>query len=193
MSITALKAGLWEGRLEVPSWKIYPPAGKAKARFETQITVNDARLESVMKSFGKTDKQPGVGQATWQGGGGFGLAAFAGSGTVNIQDAEFFRLPVLGTFSLLLDKLTPGFGRDQSSKLEAAYRMSDGKLQIEELTLTSNQMRLEAGGSIDFKRQYVDATAEARLKGLVGLVTAVAGKVEAKGQGPFGSVEWKRQ
>lgn len=193
VSIQALKAGLWEGTLDVPLTQIYPPAGKSKARFETQITLTDARLESVMNSFGKAEKQPGVGQATWQGGGGFGVAAFTGSGTVNIEDAEFFRLPILGTFSLLLDKLTPGFGRDQSSRVEAAYRTSGGKLQIEELTLTSHQMRLEAGGWIDLKRHYVNVTAEARLKGIVGLVSAIAGKVEAAGQGPLGSVVWKRR
>lgn len=191
VSIAALKAGLWEGELDVPSTQIYPPAGKAKMRFETRFTLKDARLESVMKSFGKTEKQPGVVQGTWQGGGGFGLAAFTGSGTLNIQDAEFFQLPVLGTFSVLLDKLTPGFGRDQSSKVEAAYRVSDGKVQIDELTLTTHQMHLEAEGAIDLIRQYVDVTTEARLKGLAGLVPIVR-RVEARGQGPLDSVVWKR-
>jgi hypothetical protein len=191
VSISALKARLWEGKLDVPATQIYPPAGKAKTRFETRFTLKDARLESVMKSFGKTDKQPGVVQGMWQGGGGFGLAALTGSGTLHIQDAEFFQLPVLGTFSLLLDKLTPGFGRDQSSHVEAAYRMGDGKLQIEELTLTTHQIHLEAEGSIDLVRQYADVSTWARLKGLAGLVPIVR-RVEAKGRGPLGSVEWKR-
>src|SRR4029077_7956689 len=51
MSISDLKAGLWEGSLIAPRTLVYLPSGKKKPRFETQFAIKDARLQSIINSF----------------------------------------------------------------------------------------------------------------------------------------------
>ena len=60
VSVSGLKAGLWDGNLDMPMTQIHLPSAETKPRFETQVTLNSARLQSVMNSFGTAQKQPGV-------------------------------------------------------------------------------------------------------------------------------------
>ena len=52
VSISAFKAGLWEGSFNAPKTLVYLPSAKKKARFETQFAIKDARLQSIINSFG---------------------------------------------------------------------------------------------------------------------------------------------
>ena len=51
VSISNFKAGLWEGSLIAPRTLVYLPSGKKKPRFETQVTLKDARLQSIIEQF----------------------------------------------------------------------------------------------------------------------------------------------
>jgi hypothetical protein len=146
-----------------------------------------------MSSFEASQKQPGTVRFDWSGGGAFDAASFSGNGRIGVHGAEFFRIPLVGSLSRLLDKLTPGFGRDQTSELEAVHRTREGALYLENLTLDNEQAHIEASGSVDLIKQYAELTAQARLKGIVGLAaTPVVGRVDAVGKGPVGQVEWER-
>ena len=68
VSVSGFKAGLWNGNLEVPMAQIHLPSGKTKSRFEMQIALQQAQLESVLGSFGPPQKQPGTIQFDWKGG-----------------------------------------------------------------------------------------------------------------------------
>jgi hypothetical protein len=192
-SMSGLKAGLWEGKLSAPKAKIRLATAKTRTRFEAQFTLVDARLESVMSCFGPAEKQPGTVQFNWSGAGAFDLASFTGNGTLSIKGAEFGRVPLFGTMARLLDKLSPGFGRDQTSKVEGTHRISKGILHLENLTLENAQTKIDAEGTVDLKRRYADLTSKARMKGVLGFVaTALAGGIDATGKGPVGDVKWER-
>ena len=191
LSFASLKGRLWNGNLEMPMLQIHLPSGKKKSRFEMQIALQQAQLESVMGSFGPPQKQPGTVQFDWKGGGEFDLASFAGVGTASIQDAEFGRVPLVGTLGRVLDKLTPGFGRDTSTTMTATHRTRGGILHLENLILDCQQTHIELGGTIDLKRQYADIAGEARMKTIVGLVTSpLRRRTAVKGEGPLGEVQW---
>jgi len=66
VSISNLKAGLWEGTVEAPKTLLYLPAAKEKLRFETQLTFNGARPLSVRKSFALNRKQPASVPLNWK-------------------------------------------------------------------------------------------------------------------------------
>lgn len=192
VTVSEFKAGLWGGSLDMPLTQIHMPSGGMKPRFETQVALHDARLQSVMKSFGAAQSQPGEVDITWKGSGGFELASISGSGALGIHDAEFYRIPLLGPLHIVFDKLTPGFAKDVASTLSADHRIGGGTLHIDNLKLESKLTRIEAKGSVDLDRQYAHVTAKAKLQGIAGLATAIlSALLEVEGEGPVSDVEWK--
>ncbi len=193
VSVATFKAGLWAGNLEIPMTKIIlPPTPETKPRFETQVTLSQASLQSAMDSFGAAQKQPGLVHFNWKGGGAFELASITGSGALGIREAEFFRIPLLGPLHLVFDKLAPGFGKDVASTLTANHRLSSGTLHIDSLNLDSKTTRIQGNGSIDLSRQYAHLTAKAKLQGIVGMATGLlSALLEVQGDGPVSDMHWK--
>ncbi len=66
VTISDFKAGLWEGSLKAPKTQIRLPSKDRKLRFETQLTLNGARSQSVRKSFSARQKQPRVIPLSWK-------------------------------------------------------------------------------------------------------------------------------
>ena len=191
VSISDFKAGLWEGSLIAPRTLVYLPSAKKKARFETQFAIKDARLQSIINSFGGAQTEPGVVQCDWKGGGEFDLASLAGSGALSIGEAEFGRMPIVGPLHLVFEILAPGFRKDEPSTMTVNHRMAGGTLYLDDLKLVSEQARVEAGGNIDLAREYAQLTARGRLRRLPGLVTVLLTcLLEFKGEGPVDDVRW---
>ena len=67
VSILDLKAGLWEGSLDVPRLQVPLASKERKLRIETKLTLNGARLASIISSFGETRKPPAVVPWNWEG------------------------------------------------------------------------------------------------------------------------------
>ncbi len=191
VSISAFTAGLWEGSLNAPRTLVYLPSAKKKPRFETQVTLKDTRLQSIISSFGGTHPEPGVVQCDWKGGGEFDLASLAGSGGLSISEAEFCRMPIVGSLYRVFGILAPGFRKDEPSTMTVNHRIAGSSLYLEELKLVSEQALIEASGAIDLEREYTQLTARGRLRRLPGLVTVMlTWLLEFKGEGPVGGVRW---
>jgi hypothetical protein len=193
LTISNLKAGLWEGNLDAPNTQIQlAPSPDAKPKFTAQWTLNNARLQSIMNSFGTSQKQPGMVQVSWKGGGGFDLNSITGSGSLGIHQAEFYRIPLLGPLHLVFDKLAPGFGKDVASTLTANHRLGGGNLQINKLRLESKLTRIEADGVVDLNKQYAHLVAQAKLQGIAGMATILLSTLlQMEGDGPVSDVHWK--
>ena len=191
VSISNFKAGLWDGSLIAPRTLVYLPSAKKKPRFETQVTLKDARLQSIVNSFGGTHPEPGVVQWDWKGGGQFDLPSLAGSGALSIGQAEFCRMPIVGPLYRVFRILAPGFRKDEPSTMTVNHRIAGSTLYLEELKLVSAQALIEASGAIDLAREYTQLTARGRLRRLPGLVTVLlTWLLEFKGEGPVGGVRW---
>jgi len=191
VSISAFKAGLWEGSLIAPRTLVYLPSAKKKARFETQFAIKDARLQSIINSFGGAQKEPGVVQCDWQGGGEFDLASLAGSGALSIGEADFGRVPVVGPLHFVFNILAPRFHTDEPSTMTVNHRMAGSILYLEDLKLVSEHARIQAGGNIDLAREYTQLTARGGLRKLPGLITVLfTWLLEFKGEGPVDNVRW---
>ena len=191
ISISAFKAGLWEGSFNAPRTLVYLPSAKKKARFETQFAIKDARLQSIINSFGGTQKEPGVVQCTWQGGGEFDLASLAGSGALSIGEADFGRVPIVGPLHFVFNVLAPRFHTDEPSTMTVNHRMAGSLLYLEDLKLVSEHAHVEAGGNIDLAREYTQLNARGGLRKLPGLITVLfTWLLEFKGEGPVDNVRW---
>ena len=184
VSISNFKAGLWEGSLIAPTTMVYLPSGRNKPRFETQFAIKDARLQSIISSFGGTHPEPGVVQCDWKGSGEFDLASLAGSGALSIGEAEFCRMPIVGPLYRVFGIVAPGFHKDEPSTMTVNHRIAGSTLYLEELKLVSEQALIEASGAIDLAREYTQLTARGRLRRLPGLVTVLlTWLLEFKGEG----------
>ncbi|MES2661273.1 MAG: hypothetical protein V4689_21820 [Verrucomicrobiota bacterium] len=192
VSFTEVKAGLWEGTLDMPVFRIHLPSGKTKSRFEARFAVENARLEAARGSFRPREKQPGTLRFNWQGGGGFARDALTGAGSLSIREAEFYRVPLLGPLNIVFGQLAPGFARDVATSLTSRHRVAGGTLFIEEMAMESTLTRVDAQGSIDLARQYAKLTAKAKLRGIPGLATfLLSSLLEMEGEGPVTDVRWK--
>jgi hypothetical protein len=191
LSISGFNAGLWDGDLVLPMTRIEIPSGESEARFETQVSLNDASLQSVMSSFGNSQKQPGAVRFDWKGGGGFALRSIEGGGSLAINGAEFFRIPLLGPLHLVFDRITPGFGKDVASDLTCNHSLADGILRIRNLHLDSKLTRIDAHGTVNLENNHAHLSAKAKLQGPVGQATALLSSLlEVEGGGPVNDMQW---
>jgi hypothetical protein len=191
LSISAFNAGLWDGDLVLPMTRIELPSGDAGATFETKVSLNGALLQSVMSGFGNEQKQPGVVRIDWKGGGGFALRSIKGGGSLGIEGAEFFRIPLLGPLHLVFDRITPGFGKDVASSLTCRHSLADGILGIRDLHLDSALTRIDANGTVNLETDYANLAAKAKLQGPAGHATALLSSLlEVEGGGPVNDMRW---
>lgn len=191
VTISEFKTGLWGGNLTLPSSTIQLGESAAGPAFQTQAKLSGASLDAMAKSFGSAANQPGVVNADWKGGGGFGLSSIAGGGSLSISQAEFYRVPLLGPLHLVFDQLTPGFGKDVASDLTASHTLDKNVVSIRNLKLDSKFTRIEANGDLNLERNHAHLTAKAKIQGIVGLATALLSSLlEVEGDGPPSDVKW---
>jgi len=190
-SISAFNAGLWDGDLALPLTRIQLPSADAAAAFESGISLTGARLHAIMSSFGDTAQQPGVARFDWKGGGEFVMRSIKGSGSLSIDGAEFFRIPVLGPLHLVFDRISPGFGKDVAASLTCNHSLADGVLRIHNLHLDSKLTRIDANGSIHLETNHAQMSAKAKLQGLADQATALLSSLlEVEGSGPVSDMQW---
>src|SRR6188472_3187053 len=191
VSVSDFKAGLWDGSFNAPKTVVYLPSAKNKGRFETKFAIKDARLQSIINSFGGAQTEPGVVQCDWHGGSEFDLASLAGSGALSIGEADFGRVPVVGPLHFVFNVLAPRFHTDEPSTMTVNHRMAGSMLYLKDLKLVSEHARVQADGDIDLAREYAHLTARGGLRKLPGLITVLfTWLLEFKGQGPVDNVRW---
>ena len=66
LTISDVKAGLWDGSLEVANLQVHLPSKEKKLRIETQLTLDGARSQSIINSFSEARPQPAVVPLNWR-------------------------------------------------------------------------------------------------------------------------------
>ena len=84
--ISDFKAGLWDGSLVVPRLQVPLASKEKKLRIETQLTLNDSRLQSIINSFSEARKQPAVVPLDWK-----GAWRISGTAEIPMDQSEHFR------------------------------------------------------------------------------------------------------
>src|SRR6478672_5479983 len=86
VTISDLKAGLWDGSLDVARLQVPLPSKEKKLRIEMQLTLDGARSQSIINSFSEARKQPGVVPLDWK-----GVWRISGTGEIPMDQPENFR------------------------------------------------------------------------------------------------------
>src|SRR6478735_5591904 len=86
VTISDLKAGLWDGNLDVARLQVPLPSKEKKLRFEAQLKLDGMRLQSIINTFGETRNWPGVVPLDWK-----GAWRISGAGEIPMDHPENFR------------------------------------------------------------------------------------------------------
>jgi len=188
ITVTNSSAGLWGGEVSTKTMRI---DWSAAPRFEGDVAISGVDTPAMMTSLGESSVLPGKLSATFSGGGGLALEQIRGGGTVNLRNAAFYRIPLLGPLTLVFDKIAPGFARDTASDLDARYSIANGVVTLHHADLKSKLTEVSAQGRVDLVKQYGDLQGKAKLRGIVGLSTALLSELlTVEGKGPLNDMRW---
>lgn len=120
--------------------------------------------------------------------------ALQGSGVLIILNGDLYALPVLGPLTPLLGALLPGPIKGYNIAREAScnFTVADGFVVTKDFEALTSVFKLVMHGNIDFINDNIDLSAQARAKGLPGLVLRPVSELFAfKGDGPVGKPSWR--
>jgi hypothetical protein len=120
--------------------------------------------------------------------------ALKGNGVTIILNGNLYALPILGPLTPLLGALLPSPIRGYNIAKEAncTFRVADGFIVTDDIEALTSTFRLVSSGSIDFLQDQIDFNAQARVRGLPGLVLRpVSQLLEFKGEGTVRTPQWK--
>ena len=143
VTISDLKAGLWDGSLDVARLQVPLASKEKKLRFEAQLKLDGVRLQSIINIFGEARKQPGVVPLDWK-----GAWRISGAGEIPMDQPENFRWN--GDMALDGDLIYA------SGQTNIALQKPTFSMRVEEQAVTISD--LKAGlwdGSLDVARLQV--------------------------------------
>ncbi len=157
----------------------------------------DEEKKVVEKSDG--NKAPLQGRLFFEfdGSGDVGTPLRQGKGLLRIDEAQFYNMPMFGTFFDTFNKVIPAFGRRKdgethgTQKLTGTYLIEDAKIRSEDLRIRGNLSRVEVKVFYDVAKDYADIDGKIELTGAVGVVTTLASNLlEIEGTGPRKDLKW---
>lgn len=133
----------------------------------------------------------------FDGSGDVGAMVRKGKGKMRIEEAEFYAMPILGSFFGAMNKLIPAFGRRKdgemhgTQRLTATYQINDAKIRSEDMRIQGNLSRVEVKVFYDVTKDLADIDGKIELTGAVGAVTNLASNLlEIEGTGPIKNLKW---
>ena len=120
--------------------------------------------------------------------------ALRGSGVLIILNGNLYALPVLGPLTPLLGALLPSQIKGYNVAREAScnFSVGDGLIVTDDFEALTSAFKLVADGNVDFLNDNIDFTAQARVRGLPGLVLRpVSELLEFRGEGSIGKPHWR--
>lgn len=137
------------------------------------VAIERADFAGLTGLFGSKDETGGVltGKFSWQTPDGSGLTV-DGAGTATLEDGNIFALPLLGPLSRLIGGLLPGdnIAYSVAGKATASFRVSQGRVTVNDFEAATRTFRLTTTGVIDAGRDHVDLLSRINLRGPPGLL-----------------------
>lgn len=132
------------------------------------------------------------------GSGDAGMPLRQGKGLLRIDEAQFYTMPMFGSFFDTINKVIPAFGRRKdgethgTQKLTGTYQIEDAKIRSEDLRIRGNLSQIEVKAFYDVVKDSADIDGKIEFTGAVGVVTSLASNLlEIEGTGPLKDLKWK--
>ncbi len=146
------------------------------------------RLEGV-----KGEGGPGILALDYRGAIGLNGRNLDGGGSMKLENAPVFDIPLIEEVYDLFSSLIPKIDRGNDGRFEADFTGSGSTVEVTRFEATGGSLTVNAEGSVNLDRQTVSGTARGELKGAIpGLLSRPVGRLlEMEVSGPFGDIRLK--
>lgn len=120
--------------------------------------------------------------------------ALKGKGALVILNGNLYNVPILGPLTPLLGALLPRpiSGYNVAKEADATFSIADGFLDTKDFVALTSVFRLETNGRVDFIEDRIKFYAQAKFRGLPGLVLFPVSQIlEYVGEGTVGDPQWR--
>ncbi len=121
-------------------------------------------------------------------------AALRGKGVAIILNGNLYAVPILGPLTPLLGGFLPSpiKGYNVAKEANCTFSVADGHIYTDNIEALTTAFRLVAKGNANFIEDKVEFDAQARMRGLPGLVLRpVSELLEYQARGSIGDPQWK--
>jgi hypothetical protein len=155
-------------------------------QFRGAMSVQGLPLQAIVNHIGGKADLPGLLSGRFEGGAGTTMADLNGSGSLRIDAAKLYKVPVIGPVQNLMGSVLPVFGdAEKRSELTASFTVNNGVLDSRDLVILADGTRVEVGGTLNLSSWQTQFEAQGNLVGALGLVTGLLSKalvVEGSGR-----------
>ncbi|MDF1756087.1 MAG: AsmA-like C-terminal region-containing protein [Verrucomicrobiales bacterium] len=107
-----------------------------------------------------------------------------GSGFVELEDSQLYKVPVIGPIQRLLGAAIPVFGAQNDSMVAGNFVIDTGVLMTSDLQVRSDGTKVLVKGQADLTRKLTAFSAKASLDGSLGMATGLIEEhIEVEGRG----------
>ena len=155
--------------------------------FNGSVQLSGVPLESISRFSGiENDLMKGLLFVDYQGQIAKDLSSLGGRGSLELQNSQLYKVPVVGPVQRLLGAAIPVFGAEKKSAVTADFEADSGILMTQNLLVRSDGTKIGVKGHADLTRQVTQFTAQASLDGPLGLATGLISEmIEIEGRGPL--------
>jgi hypothetical protein len=115
-----------------------------------------------------------------------------GEGTLHLENAPVFEVPLLDQTYDLFAALVPGVKRAGSGEFQADFTARSKLINVDRFEAKGGTVTVSAVGTINLNTKRVDGSAKGKLRGLPGLVTSPLSRLlEMDVGGPFDNIRVK--
>ena len=190
LTLRCERADLFGGKLEGTLKAALDPT---RPTIDVALKVAGGDFQKAMTTLYHNDQSTGVFDLQLNLAGALGdLATFQGDGSLAVSDGYILSIPFLGGLSKLVGGIIPGFGSSKADRGRCAFKIADGVLHTDDLTVSSMTFSVIGSGQADFVRNALDFDARVNVRGVMGLLLFPVSKLfEYHGSGSLKEPVWK--
>jgi hypothetical protein len=191
LSVDLVQAGLYGGRLQGNFTCDLLPVNHPP--FRTNLSLMNADVSSAFMHLFNYKESSGKMNVRLTLSGGLGnQMSFVGQGDISIQGGYILSIPFLGGLSSLLGTLIPSFGFAKADRAVADFKVNNGSVSTENLTISSTLFTLIGNGEYQFVKDNLALDMRANMRGVPGLLLFPVSKIfEYHGSGPLSNPVWR--
>jgi hypothetical protein len=156
------------------------------------IEAEGLKLAAVKEIAGKESDTRGILSFRYQGSVDFENRIMQGKGSMRLDNAPVFSVPLLDETWQLFPGILGAVERPRTGRFEADFIARPGVVDVPRFEATGGSLNVSAKGEINLEKRRVDGTARGKLSGVPGLVTKpLSHLLEMEVGGPFDNIRVK--
>jgi hypothetical protein len=115
-----------------------------------------------------------------------------GKGNLLVIDGILYPIPIFGTFSDVLNNLSPKLGYSQAGKAQSDFEIKKGMINMTKIEVYSTAFALIGNGTYDMVKDDVDMNIRVNMRGIMGVPLFLLSKLfEYRGTGSLDDTKWE--